>query len=349
LQTIALYSRQVQRIAGAATPATVVARIRSDYLLDLLEDNVFFAFAKGCWMQHVLRLMLKYTNTAAELKGLERKSLLEKIYLYGMDEQFEDLTHVKTEIQRWETALALVLKPIQPTLSALDRMKLDWIRHHLTPGRIFGIDSSVLRLHSNYCGFPASCQPVPDSSLQELLAVCSSDELLRSDFNHKGITVFKVVNDFPSRRVVEWPHHKGGRPLALAAVLFDTCYEETNMSIQCVPTGEICFIDVKFWLTCFADFIQCLWRFDGVEWGGRLNMRRALLKSLNDNSPVPQTLSITKDDRALSLSARGELPLLGSNAAGVSSSLQSLIGNNCFDALENFMEVVGIANHSAAT
>ena len=107
--------------------------------MQLMADKVFMSWCRSVWTTHVFRSVLKVSCSSDALKGLTRTDLLKKIYLYGISEQFENISETKDHLSAWDIALTNVLKPIEHAPTAVERLALDWLRHRLTSGRVLAL------------------------------------------------------------------------------------------------------------------------------------------------------------------------------------------------------------------
>ena len=128
---------QVTALSNTATPATVCARTRAPYLLELLDGNVFSSWLRSRWSGRIFEEILKPLYAPSELAKAGKRNTLEKIYLFGVSEQFSDLTVAKAMIKSWDAAALQVTTLPLETFSGTAKLCLEWLRSRFQNGRHF--------------------------------------------------------------------------------------------------------------------------------------------------------------------------------------------------------------------
>jgi hypothetical protein len=291
------------------TVALVCARIRSDWILKrLLRDPLYYSFVKGQWARKVYTDVLLVKLSRQQLKGMSLKTKLEHIYLFGVDQQFEDVGDLHNTLKSWDAALQLALRPPAKSQTALEKFALEWLRHRCLTGKVLACEKAVLRL-TLYCGHEEYTAEAP-TTLQDVLTVATTEELSAATVDSLGdLCVFRIVNLWPNRRVLEWPSHMGGRPQVIAITLFDTeQIHGRNSGVSVRAQSKTAWIDLRYWCQHFSELLQSLWTFSLVKNAGQLRIRQDcldLLSQLHDTHDSP-TVS---HDLQLSTLNRGEIAL----------------------------------------
>ena len=288
---------QVTALSNKATPATVCARIRSPYLLELLDDDVFLSWLRSKWGAYIFKEVLRPLYAPSELAKAGKRSTLEKIYLFGVSEQFSDLTGAKAMIKTWDAAALQVTTLPLETFRGTAKICLEWLRLRLIHGKLFAAPIDSLRI----IGYTSYSKHANDAcELNEILALASCEELLGSKVELRKLTFFKVVNSFPNRRTVRHAYHLGARPTAVAIIRY-SIVRHTDSTVMLRPEFDTEYLDLNFLASCrFSDFLQSFWTFHGIQYGSKLEIRPKALQLLAE-SPVPLPLpwSESKDPSAL--------------------------------------------------
>ena len=288
---------QVTALSNKATPATVCARIRSPYLLELLDDDVFLSWLRSKWGARIFKEVLQPLYAPSELAKAGKRSTLEKIYLFGVSEQFSDLTDAKAMIKSWDAAALQVTTLPLETFSGTAKLCLEWLRSRFQNGRHFAAPERSLRI----IGYTSYSKHANDAcELHNILALACCDELIGSKTELRKLTFFKVVNSFPNRRTVRHAYHLGARPTTVAIVRYGIV-KHTDSTVTLRSEFHTEYLDLNFLASCrFSDFVQNLWTFHGIQHGSTLEIRPKALQLLAE-SPVPLPLpwSESRDPSAL--------------------------------------------------
>lgn len=302
-----LFTKQASALSKKATPATICARIRSTYLLSLLDDATFNAFARAHWSRQIYMRLLRFAYDPAELNKLRLRGICEKVYLYGVAEQFCDLTVSQSMVKDWEAAVTRVAQWPAKHVTGTAQVCLEWLRHRLTPGRLFGALPDVLRIvpYESYTEHgEAACE------LHDLISLASCEELVASAApDLSKLWYFKVVNAYPSRRTLKHPHHLGRRPNVVAIIRYTMeCVE--NSQIRLKPAFMTEYLDLSFMIsTKFCEFLESFWSFHGIEYGSRLDILPRTMSILNESPiPLPPPWSDSKDALAMVPTELSHLP-----------------------------------------
>ena len=301
---------QATALGTNVTVASVCARVRSSFLLSLVDDGRFNAFARSHWAKQVFHDLLQSPYDKAQLKKIGRKRVLEKIYLYGVDEQFTDLTVPQKMIKDWEAAVNHVTVSAPVPLSGTGRLCSDWLRRRLTPGRIFGVVSDAVRIvpYSSYADHGEEA-----CALQDIVALASCEELvgIAAPVLPK-LTYFRVVNAYPNRRTLKHPHHLGRKPNVIAIVRYQVieCGDDGHVILQPGSAFEADYLDLSYTCSCkFTSFAESLWCFHGIEYGCKLEISKGALRVLSDSPvPLPRPWSNSRDALAMVPSDLSQLP-----------------------------------------
>ena len=288
---------QVTALSNRATPATVCARIRSPYLLELLDDDVFLSWLRSKWGARIFKEVLQPLYAPSELAKAGKRGTLEKIYLFGVIEQFSDLTGVKAMLKTWDAAALQVTTLPLETFRGTAKLCLEWLRLRLTNGRLFAAPIDTLRI-IEYTSYSKHANDACE--LNDILALASCEELLGSKVELRKLIFFKVVNSFPNRRTVRHAYHLGARPTAVAIIRY-SIERHTDLTVMLRPEFHTEYLDLNFLASCrFSDFVQSFWTFHDIQYGSKLDIRPKALQLLAE-SPVPLPLpwSESKDPSAL--------------------------------------------------
>lgn len=322
---------------GPATPATVCARIRSKYLLSLMSDPTFTAWCMHAWSTHVMRSLLSVLHNNSEMKGWSATVMKQHIYLYGIDDQFQDVSAARTDLALWDAARWSVLKPIEVAPNGTETLALEYWRYRLTIGRTFCIPRDLLRIVSYAAYEPFDRQPFP---LQGVLSMLSCDQILHDVCDATDLVFFRIINTHPNRRVLEHPWHLGGRPRTLAINML-RCRSEAGERGRIVDVAaDVVHLDLLYWCgENLSDVLQSLWSFGSIQYGTELVVRDALL-ALADSCFQHPVLSIEHD--ALSHAhahahASTQLQRLEASPAGSPHKLLStLLQRECFSDIGRY-------------
>ena len=317
---------------GAATPATVCSRIRAPYLLELLDSSQFVAWCRSVWSQHILRSVLKVVYTGEQLKGLGVSDLLKKIYLYGIAEQFVDVTQTKDALQVWDAALWHVLKPLPLASSATETFALDWIRHRLQPGRLFCLPSHLCRL-VDYASYTAHESGA--CSIRDIMDLVCCEDVVRDTLDHANHNFFKVVNCYPSRRVLEHPWHLGARPSVISVVIYQVGKGTGGTKIRLHANAASTYLDLKFLISdAFPEVLQSLWSFGSIEFGTKLVIKDMYLRTLGN---VPISMPALAE-RSEALANAESFQLLAPRSTPAYKLLLHILRKIAFVESDNFVE-----------
>lgn len=288
---------QVTALSNKATPATVCARIRSRYLLELLDDDVFLSWLRSQWSNLIFAEILRPLYASSELAKAGKRSTLQKIYLFGVSEQFSDLSGAKAMLKTWDAAALQVTTLPLETFRGTAKLCLEWLRLRLTNGRLFAAPIDTLRI----IGYTSYSKHANDAcEINDILALASCEELLGSKVELRKLIYFKVVNSFPNRRTVRHAYHLGARPTAVAIIRY-SIERHTDLSVMLRPEFHTEYLDLNFLASCrFSEFVQSFWTFHDIQYGSKLEIRPKALQLLTE-SPVPLPLpwSESKDPSAL--------------------------------------------------
>jgi hypothetical protein len=277
----------------------------------LMDDRKFSSFARAHWRKQLFHLLLQSPYCRASIRNISRQTVLEKIYLYGVAEQFTDLTKPQKMIKDWEAAVNRVTVSATASLSGIPALCLEWVRRRLTPGRIFGVVSDAVRLvrYSSYTEHgEAAC------ALQDIVALASCEELVAVAAPVlPKLIFFRVVNAYPNRRTLKHPHHLGRKPNVIAIVRYKLveCNSTSGQaSLQPESTFAAEYLDLSYICSRkFTDFAESLWCFHSIEYGSRLEISRDALRVLNASPvPLPPPWSTSRDALAIVPSDLLQLP-----------------------------------------
>ena len=248
-------------------PATVCARIRSRYLIGLLDQPAFFAWCRRNWATHVFRPVLQSIRHASSMRGWTSERCLQNIYLYGIDEQFAEIKYEYEGTILWDQTVMKVLKPVRVATKPVAALCLDWLKHRLIPGRLFALPHRLARM-VDYAGYRA-CPDVSDSDLVDVLSIVGCDEVISEPFNATKLVFFKVVNSEPNARVLQHPWHLGGRPQILRVVTYGLAqYREDSATAMLAADSLARCLDLQYLCSgVFSEVLQSLWLFGSAAPG----------------------------------------------------------------------------------
>lgn len=218
------------------------------------------------------------------MKNVSKKDMIAKIYLYGINEQFSDLSDMQKVVKLWDAAVtrATTVPTVKPTGTAL--ICLDWLRHRLTTGRIFAAAPSVLRIVS-YTDYEVHSEAAIE--LNDILGLCTLEQLADVPApDLPALTYFKVLNPYPNRRYLKHPYHLGCRPSVIAIVQY-TVEKGDYGQVRLKPAHKASYLDLSYCSSGrFAELVESLWCFHGVQHGSRLNILPRMLTACDQDAPV---------------------------------------------------------------
>jgi hypothetical protein len=317
---------------GPATPATVCSRIRAPYLISLLDDRTFYSWCKGAWTRHIFRELLEVRYTVGDLKGLGRVDLLKKIYLFGVREQFEDVSQTAACIRAWAETVHNAIKPVAIPRSSSASVALDWMRTHMTIGRIFAAPHECLRF-VQYTGYEA--HGMDPCSIGDVVSIFASEEVFRFDGSLGNLVFFRIVNPYPNRRVLEHPWHLGGRPLVIAVSKFHVSRGDDRV-VLLSPDPVTAHLDLCFMCSQpFVDLVQSLLSFGVIKYGHKLTIQPEMVAKLND-SPLP---ALTLDDTSTALVTHVPTMIGRIHESPAFMLFLDLLRRHCFAEVDEFANV----------
>lgn len=286
------------------------ARVRSPYLLSLLDDSRFTSFAKSVWPKKVFQTLLHSAYDKARLRKNTRQAVLEKIYLYGVDEQFTDLTVPQRMIKDWDAAVNRVTVSGPVSLSGTAPLCLDWLRRRLTPGRIFGVVSDAIRIVA-YSSYAEHGEVTCD--LHQIIGLASCEELVAAAApSLPKLIYFRIANAYPNRRTLKHPHHLGRKPLVIAIIRYRIIHIDVNQQVVLQPEPAFAaeYLDLSYLCSCkFASFVEGLWCFHEIKYGCKLEVSQDALRVLNESPvPLPPPWSNSRDALSMVPSDLSQLP-----------------------------------------
>ena len=263
---------------GIPTPAGVCARLRSPYLLTMLDNKMFYAWCKGLFASHVFRKLLKNVCTPQDMKKWTRQQYLQRIYMYGVTEQYEDVKDINDCVRAWQAAVSRVLQPLPPSTPPTQQLALEWLKARFVAGRLFALPAHLLRL-VNYVGYaPLDIRP---SRLDEVLPLFGCDDVLRENFDVENMTFFRVVHSNPNRRILQHPWHLGCRPRVIKIAAYDV-KATTDGTIVVVASAVVQCLDLAYLSSSyFSEVVQSLWTFGREENGTSLSLTPASMKRIS--------------------------------------------------------------------
>lgn len=300
-----------------------------------MEKPAFCAFARNRWDKHVFEQLLRNAFPKSTLQGLSKAQILEKIYLYGMEEQYAELKETQLALKHFDTAVSSTLLVKPKTLSGTAMLALGWLRSRLTNGKLYACPSHLLKV-VGYAGYDATASSEDPAAIQDILSILSCDQIVTSTPSMKELTFFKVVNCYPSRRHVIHPYHLGPRPPRVIAVTIFSSAISDNGVAMLQPSPRPQYIDLDAWCRWrFCEFVQNLYGWGKVEFGSRLAIVPSLLRVLGE-SPVAFP-PILKSDESLTLAESGNL-LSNQRTPGYDMAC-TLLKNGSFSVSDKFMQV----------
>ena len=310
---------------------------------------MFLRWLQHHWGKHIYAELLQPLYDASALKNAGKAQLLQKIYLFGNDEQFADITDRSALLKAWDAAaLQVTVLPLE-TFSGTAKLCLEWLRLRLTRGRLFAAPIDTLRImaYTSYTKHrEEACQ------LNDILALVSCEQLLGSQVELRKLTFFKVVNAFPNRRTVRHAYHLGARPTVVAIIRYDID-RHTDSTVRLRPAFSTEYLDLNFLASCrFSDFIQSFWTFHSIQYGSKPDIMPKALRLLAE-SPVPLPLPWSESKNPSALMPRETdfvtpahkfvCQLLGAEHSGSLGQLVDIasLGSYCSETVES-LERAGV-------
>jgi hypothetical protein len=322
-------------MAKHINPALICAKINAPYMMSLLQKPDFCAFASSWWSREVFQKLLEHVCPKDERKNLKKNETLEKIYLYGIKEQYAELKETQLALKQFETAVlsTILVKPI--ALSGTSQLALAWLRSRLQTGFVYAVPGDLFRVAAiASAGYEQNRDA--QASIQDIIGLSNCDHLSTSvPENLQHFVFFKVVNPYPARRHVIHAYHLGPRPTRAISVVV---YRNDNVKGTAVILGvqsTVSLIDLDAWAKFrFCDLVQNFYSFGQIHFGAKLAMAPSLLRAALES---PVTLPpIEKSDQALTaIASYGDM--LPSQRTPGYSMARSLLLNEHFAS--SFMQV----------
>ena len=292
------------------------------------------------WRTHVYRSMLKALPAYGNVQGWTHRRCIQAIYLFGLNEQFREVTGVQDSLAVWQGALNATYRAPKFTKTGTCLLAIDWIRHHCTRGKLFAIPDHLIRFVP-YFGYKPHCEK--PAVLDDILALSFAEELASDhlDMAHVGhLVVFKVVNALPNRRFIYGPTHMQRAPNSMAVSQYDVVPSSSAAggasSISVRPRCNIKHVDISFWTSChFPDILQNLWTFGETNYDSMLNLVSTALEHVQPSVVKPLPIE-RKDQALLATIATGDM--LESHTTPAYRFLTKLVRSDAFSELGNFME-----------
>jgi hypothetical protein len=202
----------------ADSPATICSRMRSTYLLSLLATPLFRAWATSIWNSHVFRSVLQVLYSPAHMRGWGRVDCLKHIYMFGLDQQFTDTSQIQLALKNWDATLQSIVRPIKLAITTSQTLAIEWLRSRLTLGRCFCTSSNHFRTIGYVNRLPGHDPGAAESSINDVLALLDCDDLAANGSSMEDLCFFRVLNPTPTVRVLQHPHHLGGKSVVMAVV-----------------------------------------------------------------------------------------------------------------------------------
>jgi len=252
--------------SGSMTPAMVCAKIRSSYLFDLLSVEHFKAWANFNWnSKYLRRLLCAVVGDEDALQGWSREKALEKIYLYGLGEQFAHTSAPAQALRQWEAARNRALRPARP-LPLAKALRLSWLRAHMRSGQLLALPSAMVIEAT----LGRSVEAEASCSLDELFDVIAEVDDAQ-DIPH-DMTVFKVINSNPKSRITQHTWHMGGKPHVVRVALYRL--EELATDAATIwPFARCVDLDLEYLATSFPTTVKALCAFMQTQRGCRLEVK----------------------------------------------------------------------------
>lgn len=252
--------------SGSMTPAMVCAKIRSSYLFDLLSVEHFKAWANFNWnSKYLRRLLCAVVGDEDALQGWSREKALEKIYLYGLGEQFAHTSAPAQALRQWEAARNRALRPARP-LPLAKALCLSWLRAHMRSGQLLALPSAMVIEAT----LGRSVEAEASCSLDELFDVIAEVDDAQ-DIPH-DMTVFKVINSNPKSRITQHTWHMGGKPHVVRVALYRL--EELATDAATIwPFARCVDLDLEYLATSFPTTVKALCAFMQTQRGCRLEVK----------------------------------------------------------------------------
>jgi hypothetical protein len=307
---------KIEKLAKHALPCSICSRLRADYLQTLLLNAEFNSFARSVWAKHVYQMALSAAYSRSVISKLPSAARLEKIYLYGTEEQYSDETSLSLAIKDWNAVSEpKLMKFAHPGTSHL---ALLWLRSRLTTGKIYAIASEIMQgsLISYVSYKRADYEAAP---VQDIVSLVSCDELVASKPDRlSNMTFFKVLNAFPNQRLVGHPWHLGDKPSAAIAIVRYMVHHHLNAScdsansedmVHLRPAFQTEYLCLHSWSTRnFCDVVQGLFSFTNIQFGSKATILPSVLRVLGE-SPVPLPAVDKSEKSLMALAAYGDLPM----------------------------------------
>ena len=317
--------------SGSMTPAMVCAKIRSSYLFDLLNVEHFKAWANFNWnSKYLRRLLCAVIGNEDALQGWSREKALEKIYLYGLGEQFAHTCAPAEALRQWEAARKRALRPALRPLPIAKALCLSWLRAHMRSGQLLALPSAMVIEAT----LGRSVEAEASCSLDELFDVIAEVDDAQ-DMPH-DMTVFKVINSNPKSRITQHTWHMGGKPHVVRVALYRL--EELATDAATIwPFARCVDLDLEHLATSFPTTMKTLCAFMQTQRGCRLEVKPDVALRLPDMIiSGPTLLDAPQESQAI---VPEEMGLVVSPPAPDIETLLAIGERGCFIEVGRFVPV----------
>ena len=308
-------------------PPTVCARVRSPYLLGLTEQSLFCSWGRRMWQSKVFRAVLKPMCQASALKNLTPPQLLQRIYLYGVDQQFESTRDLKAGLQQWELVRNRTLAPPRLALPPVPRLCAEWLRGRLRPGRLLAIPAELAKFVD-----PADCltdRGAEPPRLNDVLSLLASEEVVRDIASIEDVVLCKVLNPRPNKRTVQHTWHLGERPDVIRVAVYKP-YAAGPSSLTFNPQPDIQDLDLRYLASdVFLEVAQRMCTFAQTTLGCQLAVKEDVLRMLGSDG-MDMRLAIPDRGTDAAVAVRDAVldPVENPSKHPLVSVMQSLVQRN---------------------
>ena len=101
--------------------------------------------------------------------------------------------------------------------------------------------------------------------------------------------LFKIINAYPNRRILDHPWHLGQRPVTLAVTVIRHTLQDGVFVLTPEPNTQ--HVDLMYWCSIvFPDVLQSARAFGQIDLGSLLVIKPSVMKKLCSTSPMQQPM-----------------------------------------------------------
>lgn len=256
---------------GSVTPATVCCRIRSIYLVRLLDEMKFAAWCRCACRTKVFRDLLAAVYHPDSMLGWNRRTQLERVYLFGLECQFQDTGRQHDALNAWELSKLRPLRALTSPKLGTHCWCLSWLKGQLKPGRWLTLPDSLVAGVVSLSGIPL--RPERPLHLADLLECIANAADLDTQEVGGDLIMMRVVHAQPNNRVSQHAWDLGAKGSLLRVAMYGRG-KRIGDGWEFYPRAHVMFLDLDFLASePFAEVVRCCGVFRRLEFGTELVLK----------------------------------------------------------------------------